>query len=104
MSVDVRDNPEQARYEAWVDGAVVGFAQYRLRDNRISIIHTEVDPAHEGTGIGSGLARAVLDDIRRRQLSVNPICPFFAEYIRRHPDEYLDLVVPALRAKVAGDG
>lgn len=104
MSTEVRDNPEEARYEAWVDGAVAGFAQYRLTKDRISITHTEVDPAREGAGIGSRLARAVLDDARSRRLSVNPICPFIAEYIRRHPDEYLDLVVPALRAKVAGGG
>jgi predicted GNAT family acetyltransferase len=42
----------------------------------------------------------VLDDVRRRSLVVVPRCPFIAAYIRRHPDDYLDLVVPGLRARV----
>jgi hypothetical protein len=33
---------------------------------------------------------------------VVPMCPFIAGYIRRHPDEYLDLVMPDLREQVIG--
>ena len=100
MSIDVHDNPERSRYEAWADGEVVGFAQYRRGNGRIAIVHIEVDAAHEGTGVGSQLASVALDDARRRELAVLPACPFVAEYIRRHSDEYLDLVVPGMRAPV----
>jgi hypothetical protein len=28
------------------------------------------------------------------------MCPFIAGYIRRHPDDYLDLVMPELREQL----
>ncbi len=104
MSVEVRDNRDKERYEIWTDGELAGFAQYRLHGERITFTHTEIDPEHEGTGLGSRLVRAALEDVRERGLTVLPVCPFFANYIRHHPDDYLDLVVPAMRARVTGDG
>jgi predicted GNAT family acetyltransferase len=56
------------------------------------LVHTEVEPRAEGTGLGSQLVTEALDDIRARGLRVVPLCPFVAAYIRRHPD-YADLVV-----------
>jgi predicted GNAT family acetyltransferase len=92
--VEVRNHPDRSRYEAHVDDAVAGFAAYRLRGEPTSIVvftHTEVDPAYEGKGVGSALARAALDDVRSRGLGVVAMCPFISAYIRRHP-EYADLL------------
>ena len=101
MSGQVRDNPAESRYEIFAaDGTRAGFATYRLSDGRITMVHTEVDPAYQGEGLGAELARAALDDIRARGLEVVPRCPFIAAFIRQHQDEYLDLVAPELRAKV----
>jgi predicted GNAT family acetyltransferase/glutaredoxin len=88
---EVVDVPERSRYELRVGGETVGEAAYRLRDGRIVLIHTEIDEALEGRGLGSVLAAAVLEDARRRGLEVVPLCPFIAGYIERHP-EYADLV------------
>lgn len=63
----------------------------RLRGNRVIFTHTQVEPAHEGEGLGSVLAESALDDVRRRGLMAVPLCPFIAAYIERHPD-YADLV------------
>jgi predicted GNAT family acetyltransferase len=104
MSVEVKDNRDEARYEVFADGHLAGFTQYRLEGGRITFVHTEIDPEYEGSGLGSRLARAALDDARTRNLSVVPRCPFIAGYIRRHAEEYLDLVVPALRAGVTAAG
>ena len=100
MSAVVRDNPDQSRYEVLVDGRLAGFAQYRRTRDRITMFHTEVASEFEGQGLGGELARAALDDVRRRGLNLLPLCPFIAGYIRRHPDAYLDLVTPGLRARV----
>jgi uncharacterized protein len=104
MSVEVRDNRDQTRYEVWTDGQLAGFAQYRLHGGRITFTHTEIDPEHEGAGLGSQLVRAALEDVRGRGLAVLPVCRFVADYIRRHPEDYLDLVVPSMRTRVSGDG
>jgi predicted GNAT family acetyltransferase len=52
-----------------------------------------VPEAHEGQGIGSALIRFALSSARERGLRVIPICPFFAAYIKRHPEEQ-DLLDP----------
>jgi predicted GNAT family acetyltransferase len=87
----VRDNSDAHRYEATIDGEVVGRIDYHSRPPLITLLHTEVDPAFEGRGVGSRLVAAALDDIRGRQLSVLPICPFARSYIASHA-EYADLV------------
>ena len=88
---NVIDNPDRNRFEILLDGIPVGFANYRLQPGRIVFVHTEIQPEFEGRGLGSQLARAVLDTARERGLAVQPDCPFIAEYIGEHP-EYADLV------------
>ncbi|MGH3735063.1 MAG: GNAT family N-acetyltransferase [Micromonosporaceae bacterium] len=92
MSASVRNNAGQQRYEVCVDGTVAGFAAYRLRPETVVFTHTEIDPAYEGRGLGSQLARGALDDVRGAGKRVLSLCPFIAGYIERHP-EYGDLVV-----------
>jgi uncharacterized protein len=93
MSADaeVRDNPEKRQFEAYVDGKLAGFSAYDLTDGAIVILHTEVDDAFEGQGVGSALARQMLDLIRADgELKVTVLCPFVNGWLRRHP-EYQDL-------------
>jgi predicted GNAT family acetyltransferase len=87
----VRDNLDELRYELVVGGDVVGEIRYRLRPDAVALVHTEVAPKLEGSGLGGRLVAGALDDIRARGLYVIPICPFVRGYIRRHP-EYADLV------------
>lgn len=92
MSSRVVDNREAGRYEIHVGGAVAGFAEYRARPGVIVFVHTEIDPAYGGHGLGTTLAAAALDDVRRRGQRVAALCPFIAAYVNRHP-EYADLAV-----------
>ena len=96
MATQVVDNPDQHRYEIHVDGTVAGFAAYRRRSGVVTFTHTEIDPAYEGQGLGSALARSALDQTRDSGERIVPLCPFIAGYLRRHP-QYVDLVVPERR-------
>jgi predicted GNAT family acetyltransferase len=89
----VVDAPERGRYELIVDGNVAGFVTYRRERGVITFVHTEVDDAYEGQGLGSTLAAAVLDDARASGLRVKPVCPFIKSYVEEHP-EYADLIAP----------
>jgi predicted GNAT family acetyltransferase len=82
------------------DGNLAGFAQYRSRPGLIAFIHTEVDEAHEGEGLGSKLVAYALDDARARGLEVLPFCPFVNAFLQRHP-EYVDLVPESRREAFA---
>lgn len=97
--IDVRDNPDNQRYEVFVDDRVAGYAAYRSPPGQLVFMHTKVDTAYEGHGVGSALARNALDDVRRRGLKVVPQCPFISAYIRHHPD-YLELVDETERARL----
>jgi predicted GNAT family acetyltransferase len=88
--VEIVDVAEQSRYEARLDGDVVGFAAYQKTGQLVVFTHTEVDDAMEGRGIGSALVRGALDDVRRQALPVLPVCPFVQSWMTRHPD-YADL-------------
>jgi predicted GNAT family acetyltransferase len=90
-STEVSDAPERSRFEITVDGELAGFVLYRLGPGRITFVHTEIDEAYEGKGLGGKLARAALDTARARSLTVRPNCPFIKGWIAKHPD-YADLV------------
>ena len=97
---EVVDNPEAGRFEVLVDGEVAGFAEYRRTASSVAFTHTVVDPAFEGRGPGSVLARGALDASRAAGSPVLPFCPFIRGYIQRHP-AYLDLVPADRRAQFA---
>jgi len=97
--VQVRDNPDRHRYEAHVEGQLAGFAEYQLATDLIVLTHTEVDPAHDGQGVGGALARAAMDDVRARHVKALVICPFILSWIGRHR-EYADLLYGAPPSRV----
>ncbi len=93
--VQVKKNEDAQRYEAYIDGELVGFAAYQLTEQLIVFTHTEVEDKCEGLGVGSALARAALDDVRAAgDRKVLPLCPFIKRWIGEHSD-YQDLVYGA---------
>ena len=90
--IETVDAAGESRYEARVDGTLAGVLEYQLHEGWIVLVHTEVQPAFEGRGIGSRLAKSALEDARARGLAVTPQCPFVLGYIKRHR-EYRDLIV-----------
>ena len=90
--VVVTDVPERHRYEARIDGQLAAIAEYLPTREFLVFSHTEVLPGFEGRGIATTLVARALDDVRRRRLRVMPLCPFVAAFVRRHPQEYGDLV------------
>jgi predicted GNAT family acetyltransferase len=91
----IRDDREARRYVLDIDGqsAVV---IYNETGGGLLITETLVPQALEGQGIASRIARFVLEDIRARGLLVLPTCPFFAGYLKKHP-EWADIVHPSYR-------
>ncbi|MGH9270143.1 MAG: GNAT family N-acetyltransferase [Ilumatobacteraceae bacterium] len=96
---EVRDVPDDHRYELTVDGRLAGFARYVRRAGRTIFVHTEIDDELGGQGLGSALAAGALDTERAAGTSVVPLCPFIAAFIDRH-DEYADLVDEDLLARL----
>jgi uncharacterized protein len=77
--------PEKHRFEVTVDGRG-GHLAYSVQDRVMTIAHTEVDPALEGRGLAGALVKAALEHARAHGLRVDPVCPFAASYMQRHPE------------------
>ncbi|WIM97083.1 GNAT family N-acetyltransferase [Actinoplanes oblitus] len=93
MEFAVADVPEKGRFEARDEsGALAGVLTYQVTGQIVVFTHTEVDPAFEGRGVGSALARTALDDARARSRTVVPMCPFVSAWLDKHP-AYESLVV-----------
>lgn len=89
----VRDNPAAGRYELDIDGALA-IAAYQRRGDVIAFTHTEVPAALRGRGVASALVKGALADVRRRGLTMLPLCGFVASYVARHAGER-DLIADA---------
>src|SRR5258706_13232290 len=66
----------------------------RLHGTDLELLHTGVDAALRGRGVGGALAQAAFDFARAEGLRVLPTCPYVQRWLERHPAE-ADLVAPA---------
>ncbi|BBY10705.1 GNAT family N-acetyltransferase [Mycobacterium marseillense] len=87
----ITDNAQDNRFEAAVDGQVIGRQPYRRYRAHIVLMATEVDAQWRDRGVSSAMINGVLTLIRGAGHTVIPRCKITADYILRHP-EYRDLV------------
>ncbi|PCJ65315.1 MAG: GNAT family N-acetyltransferase [Bacteroidetes bacterium] len=90
----IRDNKEKNQYEMDSEGSTARL-EYIIAKNQIYLTHTEVPPPLGGKGVGSSMVRQVLEDIDKRELTLIPLCPFVALYIKRNP-EWVKLVMKGI--------
>ncbi|MEU0541757.1 GNAT family N-acetyltransferase [Nocardia sp. NPDC005978] len=79
-------NESQHRYEVWYGSSLAGFTEYRERDDDTVFIHTEIDPAFGGKGLGSVLAHDAIEDVIARGRVIVPRCPFIKAWLDKHPE------------------
>lgn len=102
------DDVENHRYVARDGDEVAGYTVYHIRGDGIYFfVHTVIEEAYQGRGVGKELAQSALDDVRAKGGLIIPICPFIHGFVQRNP-EYDDLVDHALfdqiNARIASDG
>jgi len=88
---EVRNNPEKRRYELYVDGRMIGIADYVRTGDVMVLPHTVIEPSERNQGWGEVLVRAALDDIRGQGLRIEPRCWFVAEFVELNA-QYADLL------------
>ena len=85
MDYHLINNEERKQYELKVDDLTPRI-EYIIAQDRIFLTHTEVPKQLEGKGIGSYIVKKVLEDIKENNLTLVPLCPFVALYLKRHPE------------------
>lgn len=79
------DNKDSKQYQFSISGHLAKIEYIRAGD-KIYLTHTEVPKELSGQGIGGQLVRSALEDIRKQGLSLIPLCPFVAGYIKDKPE------------------
>lgn len=85
MELVIEHNTNKRRFETVINDHNA-FVEYNLFNHGINFTHTEVPIELEGKGIGSALAKFVLDFAKDNRFRVMPLCPFIKGYIDRHPE------------------
>ena len=86
-----------------VDGEVAGFAVYHRRGGRTYFVHTEIDPAFEGKGLGSTLAKGALDAERAPRRAGRAAVPVHPRLHRPPPRVRRPRRHTSMLARIDGD-
>ena len=79
------DSAEAKQYEFHID-SLIPKVEYIKTQNKIFLTHTEVPIQIEGKGVGTSLVKQVLEDVEKQGLTLVPMCPFVALFVKRHPE------------------
>lgn len=85
-SLIIRNNTRKHWFESETEGKLSIVVYQQLDEHTLALVHTEVDPSLEGKGIGSRLVAGVLQYVEQNNLTIVPLCPFVAMYLKRHPE------------------
>ncbi len=85
MTLEIRAEEDRERYSAYLDGRLVGWAQWVLVRDTVLVPYVRVDPADHDKGIGSLLLRRIFDDARAGNRTVLALCPFAKRWKQLHP-------------------
>ena len=84
-------NQRESRSIALNEGNIIGYCQYKEENNIWSITHTVVKQEFGGRGIAKRLVLAVIDEARKQNKKINPICSY-AKKMMESSDEYKDVL------------
>ena len=74
---------------------------YSLSPGEIHLVHTEVNPEHQGKNLAAILLRESLADIRAKgKEKVVPVCSYTFRYMEKHP-ETQDLLANPIEEAIA---
>ena len=81
----ITDNPQDSRFELHIDGEFMGWVDYRLDGNVMTIPHVQVAAQLRGQGISAPFLDDVLAEIRERGLKIVPTCGYARGHVAERP-------------------
>ena len=85
-------NDANHHLELEVEGSIA-FIEFKLAQDKLFLIHTEVPPELEGKGAGSAIVQKALQYAKDNNFKIVPFCTFVQRYLKKHP-EWNDIVAP----------
>ena len=84
LHVSRRD--DRAQYELYDGDELLSFATFTQTDGVVTVPHVETRPQHRGNHYSSVLMEGVVDDLRARQLRIDPVCWVARRHVEALPD------------------
>ncbi|MFT3943820.1 MAG: GNAT family N-acetyltransferase [Ancrocorticia sp.] len=84
-------------FEAFIDGKSAGyivldFDDDDFGDDVVALPSTFTVPEFRGRGVGSALVKAAVDFAESEGLAIDPVCPFVASWLDKHPERTVRVV------------
>ena len=83
--IELINNEALHNFELFVDGQL-SFIDYKMRDNKVYLIHTEVPAELQGKGVAEALVTKAFEYTEQHQLKVVPLCSYVQAFLKRHPE------------------
>ena len=83
--VELIDNKEQHNFELWIENHR-SFIDYKKKDNRVYLLHTEVPKELEGRGVAAALVEKTLQYLESNHLQLVPLCTYVQSFLKRYPE------------------
>ncbi len=93
-SLALKDNEEKKQFELLVENKRAYIEYIKVQD-KIYLTHTEVPSDLEGKGVGTAMVHKALEWVKKNDLTLIPLCPFVASYIKKNP-AYRELVLKGI--------
>jgi uncharacterized protein len=85
MDIQHIDNGIKGEFYIEQNDARVAEMAYVWEHGEINIVHTEVNPALKGHGIGNQLVAHAIEWARKHNVKIFPTCPFVQTVMRNTP-------------------
>lgn len=85
------DEKKHGAFNLYEDGNKIGEMVISLKDDKLTVYHTGIEPAAEGKGYAKLLLEDMVKYSRENNLKVIALCPYVHAQFKRHPDTYADI-------------
>lgn len=82
---------ENNRSAVYDKNVLIGRCEFEVINNVWNITHTIVNPGYEGRGIARKLVTMIIDEARKNNVKINPICSY-AQKMMLCKEEYKDVL------------
>jgi len=80
--MEVTNNTENLQFEIKTADNLA-YMSYRIQEENIYIMHTQVPEANRGDGLAADLAEFAIDYAKSEKLNLVAYCPFMRTYLKR---------------------
>ena len=89
------DEKKHGAFNLYEDDKKLGEMVVSIKENVLTVYHTEVDPEAGGKGFAKLLLDTMTTYVRENKLMVKPLCPYVHAQFKRHPEEYNEIWLKA---------